>query len=277
MSWKLTGLVSQKRVGSTTRKLVLLSMADKANDDGGGVYASFATLAEMCEASRATVKRVVKEFLSEGLVRHVGMRGFTNGAQTNEYDLNVEAIGALDAIATQPRSKADPVHHDPGSPRTRSKVNPDPVHGDPPTRFTMTPKPILKPIQEPFFKGVQENGPPPDTEPKQKKARKRSLYTTEFEAFWASWPKTWRERSDKQLAFKRWTVGTESWPVETIMLATKKHVERSRKDAYRYCGRADVFLNGKLEAAVEAVTGAVAGATSRIWDADLKTWVERAL
>ena len=133
MSWKLTGIVSQKRVGSTARKMLLLSMADKANDDGTGVFASLATLADMCEMSRPTVKRILKEFVDEKLIHHVGMRGNKNGAQTNEYDLDVEAIQALTSISGSTRKATNPVHHDPGSPRTRVTMSADPGHHDPQT------------------------------------------------------------------------------------------------------------------------------------------------
>lgn len=263
MSWKLTGIASKKRVGSTARKFLLVAMCDKANDDGTGVYASFGTLADMIEGSRPTVKRIVKEFLDEGLIRHVGMRACTNGA-TNEYDICVEALEALPEIGDK---KPNPVHGEPGSQRTRSKANPHPVHDDPPTRVTMTPKPILKPIPEPFSLGVSEK---PPVEAKAK--RPRSTYSVAFEDFWKLWPQTWRERSDKRLAYQRWKADIEQWPIETIMEAARRHIARNKRDAYRYCGRADVFLNGKLEAAIEAVTAAPAE-RQEVWDAESKAWV----
>lgn len=151
MSWDVCGLVDRKIIGSATRRLVLLTMASRANNDGTRVYASFGTMARDCELSRATVKRTIKEFEAEGLVKCVGVEPCENG-ETNDYTLNLKAIEALPNIRPK-----DPVQREPGSPRTGVTketgvtVNPvqseNPVQGDPPTRVTVTPKPVHKPIQ----------------------------------------------------------------------------------------------------------------------------------
>lgn len=275
MSWKLTGIISQKVVGSTTRKLLLLSMADKANDDGSGVYASFATLAAMCEASRPTVKRLIKAFMDEGLIRHVGLRACRNGS-TNEYDLDVGAIEALPDVGAEApaakKPKVNRVHGEPGPEKTRSKVNPNPVHGEPATGFMVNPKPIPKPIQEPFpfvGEGKTKGSKPPISKPK---------YTPEFEAIWRAWPKNRRANSDKQTAFRRYLDGVKEFGAEPIARAAQRYLSlpATRKENYRYCVLVEVFMNGKLEAAVEAVTDADAEDTREVWDADLKAWVERA-
>lgn len=161
MSWKLTGLVSQKRVGSQSRKLLLLSMADKANDDGSGVFASFQTLADMCESSRATVKRLIKQFEDEKLIKHVGMRTCKNG-QTNEYDISLEVLNELPDIGEKTGVTVNPVQSKPGSPRSR-------------TRVTMTPKPILEPIQL----HLSEEPQVPDA--KQRSKSKAGIVTLELE------------------------------------------------------------------------------------------------
>lgn len=144
MSWKLTGLVAHKITGSAVRRLVLLTMCDKANDDGSGVYASFATVARECELSRATAKRTIKEFENEGLITQVGKHPCLNG-ETNDYTVNVTALRALPDL---------PKHKAPGSQRTRSADTPvasepglqsDPGSLRPETRVTVTPKPIQEP------------------------------------------------------------------------------------------------------------------------------------
>lgn len=272
MSWKLTGIVSQKKLGSTVRKYLLHSMCDKANDDGSGVYASFHTLAEMIDASRPTVKRIIKDFLDEGLITQVGIRPCYNG-HTNEYAINVEAVMALPDIKPVAEKKAtrvkvNRVHGEPGSPQTGVTATPDPVQGEPPTRVTMTPKPIHKPIQEP------KTLPPPSSgeacgdlfgaispSPKLTAGKKKSgpAYTPEFEAFWKSWPKARRELSDKRTAFRRWTDAQKRWETPTLMGAAKRYLSLPSvtKEDFRYCVLAEVFLNGKLDAAVEAFLDAV--------------------
>lgn len=110
MSWPLTGLVSKKTVGSAVRRLVLLTMASRANDDGSGVYFSFETIARACELSRATVKRTIKDFEREKIIKQVGTRECPGG-QTNDYTLSVAHIEAL------PDLPKDPGQREPGSQR----------------------------------------------------------------------------------------------------------------------------------------------------------------
>ena len=269
MSWKLTGIVSQKRVGSMARRMLLLSMADKANDDGSGVYASFATLADMCESSRPTVKRLVKEFIEEGLLRHVGMRACANGA-TNEYDIDVAAVEALPNLWDKTGVKADPVHHDPGSTRTGVRGN-EPGSPRTPTRVMVTPKPILEPkvlgSNEPSTLVGKENslGVKP--------GGKRTGYPPAFQALWLMWPRPRRELSDKRKAFERWQDALKIWPEETILRAAKMYLAKPdvKKENFKYCRLAQVFLNGGLEAAIEA---AQETKRSRVWSSEANTWVE---
>lgn len=149
MSWPLTGLVASKVIGSPVKRLVLLTMASRANDDGTGIFASFATMARDCELSRATVKRAIKDLEDEGLVKQVGVRPCANG-KTNDYSMSVRRISAL------PNIKKDRGQSEPGSERTGVKAE-NPVHSDPgstpepgsertPTRVSLTPKPIQEPI-----------------------------------------------------------------------------------------------------------------------------------
>lgn len=258
MSWEVTGLISRRKIGSQTRRLLLLTMGDKANDDGSGIYASVATLARDSEISESSVRRTVKDFLTEGLLRHVGQRECRNG-YTNIYEIVLEAIEALPEIKRKPDT---PVTVKPLSPRTPAKakalpadtpatVTPDPCHGDSPTPVTVTAKPIQKPIQEPTLALSGGGGP------KGKGGKSPTAYPADFEAFWKSWPRTRRENSDKRTAARRWTDARKRWPAETLMLAATRYLSKpeTRKEDYRYCVLAEVFLNGKLEAAVEAVQG----------------------
>lgn len=153
VSWPLTGMVASKVIGSPVKRLVLLTMASRANDDGTGIYASFATMARDCELSRATVKRTIKELEDDGLVRQVGTRPCANG-KTNDYTISVRRISAL------PDIKKHRGQSEPGSERTRlNDVNPvqpapgsasEPGSERTPTRVTVTPKPILEPISSSY-------------------------------------------------------------------------------------------------------------------------------
>jgi hypothetical protein len=155
MSWEVTGLISKRKLGSTTRRLLMLTMGDKANDDGSGVYASVPTLARDSEISESSVRRTIKEFIAEGLVLLVGQRECRNG-YTNIYEIVLDAVDALPEIKRKPDTpvtvtpvKAKGRHLATPSTVTPVTMTPDPCHRDTPTPVTVTPKPILKPIKEP--------------------------------------------------------------------------------------------------------------------------------
>jgi hypothetical protein len=80
-------------------------------------------------------------------------------------------------------------------------------------------------------------------------------YTKDFEAIWLSWPKNRRNNSDKRKAFDRYRGGVELYGIESINKAAKRYLSLpdTRKDQWKYCCLVEVFMNGKLEAAVEAI------------------------
>ena len=97
MSHKVVSLVYSRVVGSSVRKCVLAYMADRASDDGRGVFCSKQTIANETEFGRSTIIRTCNEFVAEGILIASGTRKCANGA-TVEYDLNLDAIAALPLI-----------------------------------------------------------------------------------------------------------------------------------------------------------------------------------
>lgn len=275
MSWEIVGLVSSKRVGSQARRMLLISMADKANDDGSGVYASFQTLASMCECSRATVKRLVKDFCDEGLIHHVGMKPCVNG-MTNEFNVVIDAIMTLpprkdkeEKPAAKARRSVDRVHSEPGSRQISAAAHR--AHQDPTTRVTMTPKPILKPTTLFGSKEPQRVATPQSKKP-------NPDYTPEFEIFWTAWPSKAKANSAKAAVAKKWKAAIGEWDADTIMRAAKRYLSNTTTtDDHdgewkpRTC-MPETFLNGKLETAVEAVLN---GKTKRVWSSADNAFVER--
>lgn len=258
MSWPLQGLVASKKWGTPTRRLMALTLSSVANDDGTGIYASVKTMARDSEISESTARRTLQEFEQEGILVKVGQRECLNG-YTNVYSLEVRAIENLSDL--KPKKAERGVTVTGVSPRQGCHEDTRPLSPRHQTPVTVTNNPILEPIQEPLI-GVSPETP---ASKGKGKTRKRTAYSAEFETFWALWPQTWRERSDKQLAFRRWLDDIQQWPIETIMEAARRHIKRTAKEAHRFCGRADVFLNGKLEAAIEAVTSAPKQSGER-WD-----------
>lgn len=54
-------------------------LADKASDDGSGIWCSKGTIQRHTELGETTVKRTVREFLKEGILVETGARTCKNG------------------------------------------------------------------------------------------------------------------------------------------------------------------------------------------------------
>lgn len=102
MSNIVCGLVQKRKVGSLTRKGILMFMASCASDDGSGVWASKATMARDLEMGIRTVQISIDDLSKQGLISEVGTRKCPHG-YTIEYRLNLDAIRAL--APTHPRSE----------------------------------------------------------------------------------------------------------------------------------------------------------------------------
>lgn len=94
MSRYVAALVYRKKLGSIARKSIMAYCAERANDDGSGVWASKVRIAKEVECSKHTVIDTMRTFVSEGLMIEVGQRRTTNGYVV-EYALNIAQISAL--------------------------------------------------------------------------------------------------------------------------------------------------------------------------------------
>ena len=101
--------------------------------------------------------------------------------------------------------------------------------------------------------------------PKPKAAKKLVPYTKDFQMIWMAWPKNRRERSDKRKAFERYLVGVELYGIEAIGKAAQRYLSLpdTKKDCWRFCNLVEVFMNGKLEAAVEAANDPITAEAPR--------------
>ncbi len=97
MSNHLTSEVYKRRIGSLSRNAVLVLMADKASDDGSGIWASKQRMADELGCSKQTVIEVIKSLMADGLVRECGHRRNANG-YTVEYEIDVAALHRLPLV-----------------------------------------------------------------------------------------------------------------------------------------------------------------------------------
>lgn len=97
MSYKVANTCSHRLFGSPVRKQIIMFLADKASDDGSGVFCSKGTIARHTELGGSTVKRVISEFVAEGILVATGSRPCTNG-YTVIYWIDIAAVEILDLV-----------------------------------------------------------------------------------------------------------------------------------------------------------------------------------
>lgn len=148
MSNLISASVQRRVVGSATRKSVLLYMADKAADDGSGVWTSKANIARDLELSRRAVQLAIQELIRDGLVLETGQRECKHGF-TVEYAIAPQVVDNLPSTRGQPVDNRAATREQ-GSPResgarvTRERGSPQPVnqiHPNHPMNLTTTPPP----------------------------------------------------------------------------------------------------------------------------------------
>ena len=197
MSMLLMVQALKAKVGNPLRKLVLVKLADQANDDGE-CWPSYQSIADACEMGRSTVKAHIAWLEEHGFLR-VEYRHYGSGgkSKSNIYHLTIgkgsESVKSrpgqilTGSDADLPRSDADPFN---GS-------NPDP-------------KPINKPIKEssPPSEGEAPAPPPPDPEPPKPKRRSKADGFVAFvvargvsEATARDW---WQYRAGKPMTESAW-------------------------------------------------------------------------
>lgn len=94
MSNLVTAICQTRKFGSAPLKAVAMYMADRASDDGSGIWTSKAHIADDTELSKRTVQNAIKQLLSAGLVFEVGQRRHQHG-YTVEYSINISAVKKL--------------------------------------------------------------------------------------------------------------------------------------------------------------------------------------
>lgn len=90
MSFKLTVQAFEARVGSPLRKLILIKLADQANDEGV-CWPSYGTIAHHCEAGRRSVIAHIQQLEKDGFLRIERVYDENRGQnKSNRYHLTIE-------------------------------------------------------------------------------------------------------------------------------------------------------------------------------------------
>jgi len=140
MSWRVANECAERRFGSAARKQIIMFLADKASDDGSGIWCSKGTIQRHTELSESTVKRTIVDFLREGILIETGRRQCQNG-YTVIYRIVLERVASMETTAEPDiltGVTVNPVQPEPGTGST--------VAGVRGSRWTPNhPKTILKP------------------------------------------------------------------------------------------------------------------------------------
>lgn len=165
MSKHVVSLVYRKKIGSVMRKAVFSYMADRANDDGTGIWSSKGTIANEIEASRQGVINTIKGLIEDGLLIEVGKRKCSNG-YTIEYKID---LGKLQELPPSTCKKVDV-----SKSRRVNKVDRAPSTGlTPPVNDVDTNRP--EPSKEPSKPARGKTHIPSDWAPTEKHERKAKL------------------------------------------------------------------------------------------------------
>jgi len=122
------------KVGNPLRKLVLIKLADNANDQGE-CWPSYQHIADQCEIDRSTVRRHIKELQSQGLLR-IENRDGPKGNSSNLYFLTLSAVGQKSiAVGTKSTGVGTQPTGGVGPESTRTSHSSEPV---------IEPKPLCK-------------------------------------------------------------------------------------------------------------------------------------
>ena len=179
MSMLLMVQALKAKVGSPLRKLVLVKLADQANDDGE-CWPSYQTIADACEMGRSTVKAHIAWLEEHGFLR-VEYRHYGSGgkSKSNIYHLTIG-------------EGSEPVKFRPGQDLTGSDADRPRSDSDLFNGSNPDPKPVNKPIKESFPPSEGEarapatpsSQPEPDPDPPPEPPKpKRRTKADEFVAF----------------------------------------------------------------------------------------------
>ena len=206
MSMELMVKAMKTKVGSPLRKLVLIKLADNANDQGE-CWPSYQHVADQCEISRSTVKVHIRELEKAGLLRReFRRRGELN--QSNVFHLTLGS-GATEnlgggAVENPPRAAETPGGGAVAAPRTSHPSEP-----------VNEPKPLC--TSEPM---------------------------EGFEQFWKLYPKK-KGRKDAAKAWAKLKPNNELRQTLITALGKHCVSEDWTKDGGRYVLNAATWLNGE--------------------------------
>lgn len=192
----------QMKVGNPLRKLVLLKLADNANDKGE-CWPSYQHIAEQCEIARSTVKNHVRDLEEAGLLKRVFRKEGTKN-KSNIFVLTLDEVknksmgGSGDDLGQQ-------------MPEVGQEITEGGSGDDLGVGHQITPEPVtLEPVNESKQSSVDDGKNSSQQTDNQEKSENPAIqqhqkkpadgYSEAFEAWWSIYPK----KVGKGDAWKSW-------------------------------------------------------------------------
>lgn len=147
MSMNLMVQVLKEKIGSSARKLVLLKLADNAND-AGECFPSYKHIADHCEMGRRTVIRHIKQLQKDGFLtieRRRGQKG--NSSNIFRIDLSASRAKPSSDLTPSPSSDLTPSHSANLTPPSANLTPPPSANLAPITSHSF--EPVKEPVKEP--------------------------------------------------------------------------------------------------------------------------------
>ena len=115
-----------KTVSGRIQKLVLLRLADHANDDGSGTWPSLRRLAAAAMTDERTARRALRILEADGLISVAApaRRGGSRGGRPTEWTIDLATLSARADRGLSPESTGDPGPTDRGSGTDRPGTHP---------------------------------------------------------------------------------------------------------------------------------------------------------
>ena len=140
MSWRVAKECSERKFGSAPRKQIIMFLADKASDDGSGIWCSKGTIQRHTELGASTVKRTIKDFLDEGILIETGQKRCKNG-HTIVYRMILAKVRLLELTREPDLETGSVVYPVQSEPGTQPMVDPVPRPQRTPNNSKTIPKP----------------------------------------------------------------------------------------------------------------------------------------
>ena len=124
MSYVVEAQCHERRFGSAVRKQIIMFLANKASDDGSGIWCSKGFIQRHTELSETSVKRTITEFLREGILVQTGQHRPCKNGFTIVYRIDMSVVAELELIGDleKPPEQTGP---------SGGGVRPDPGTGSP--------------------------------------------------------------------------------------------------------------------------------------------------